>query len=288
MIYTEPAWAKLNLTLDILGKRPDGYHDLRMVMQSIDLHDSVSISVGGEAGVHVTSNLNFLPQDENNLTARASLRFFERAGLPSPSLAIDLKKHIPVCAGMAGGSSDGAAVLRILRRIYAPTMARESLEAIGTLVGSDVPYCIRGGTVKAEGRGEVLTDLPPLPPCCFVVCKPPFSISTPELFSRVQVRRLRCHPDTAGMCAALERGDLEGVARRVYNVFEDVLPRKYAQVFEIKSRMLEAGAMATSMTGSGPTVFGMFRDEATARDAADEIKKQFPSTFFAKNVGQAV
>lgn len=288
MTYTEPAYAKLNLALDILDKRPDGYHDLRMVMQSIDLQDTVSLSVEEQPGVYVSADLSFLPQDGSNLAAKAAARFFERTGLPVPGLAIDLKKRVPVCAGMAGGSSDGAAVLRILRRIYAPEMAREDLESIGALVGSDVPYCVRCGTVKAEGRGEILTDLPPLLPCCFVVCKPYFSISTPELFSRVRVRRLRCHPDTAGMCAALEQGDLEGVARRLYNVFEDVLPRKYAQVFELKSRLLEVGAMAASMTGSGPTVFGMFRDEETARNAADEISRHVPSTFFAKNVGQAV
>ncbi len=288
MPYMEPACAKLNLSLDILGKRPDGYHALRMVMQSIDLQDTVSLSVREEAGLSVTADLSFLPRDETNLAARAALRFFEAQGRPVPGLAIGLKKRIPVCAGMAGGSSDGAAVLRILRRLYAPEMPLEALEAIGALVGSDVPYCVRCGTVMAEGRGEVLTDLPPLPPCFFVVCKPQFSISTPELFSYVRVRQLRCHPDTAGMLAALEQGDLEGVARRLYNVFEDVLPRKYAQVFEIKSLLLESGAMAASMTGSGPTVFGIFRDGETARTAAARMQAQFPATFFAKNTLRAV
>ena len=288
MPYMEPACAKLNLSLDILGKRPDGYHELRMVMQSIDLQDAVSLSVRDRPGLSVATDLSFLPRDETNLAAKAALRFFEALDRPVPGLAIDLKKRIPVCAGMAGGSSDGAAVLRLLRRLYAPEMSREALEAVGALVGSDVPYCVRCGTVLAEGRGETLTDLPPLPPCFFVVCKPQFSISTPELFSRVRVRQLRCHPDTAGLCAALERGDLEGVARRLYNVFEDILPRKYAQVFEIKGLMLETGAMAAAMTGSGPTVFGMFRDENPARAAAESLKKQFPATFFAKNTLRAV
>ena len=155
-------------------------------------------------------------------------------------------------------------------------------------MGSDVPYCVRGGTALARGRGEILTDLPPLPACYFAVCKPTFPISTPELFAQVRTRRLHCHPDTAGMISALEQGDLEGVAHRLYNVFEDVLPRKYAQVFEIKRSLLDLGAIAASMTGSGPTVFGLFRDEENARQAADALKAHFPASFFCKNVGRAV
>ena len=185
---------------------------------------------------------------------------------------------------MAGGSSDGAAVLRVLRRVLAPEMTDGRLEEIGALVGSDVPYCVRGGTVLAEGRGERLTDLPDLPPCWLVVCKPHCSISTPELFAQVRLKKLRCHPDAAGMLAALEQGDLEGVARRMYNVFEDVLPRRYVQVFEIKSALLGLGAIAASMTGSGPTGFGLFRDHAPAAQAAEVLGKQFPSVFLCRPV----
>ena len=262
--YTEPAFAKINLSLDILGRRPDGYHELRMVMQSIDLSDQVILDVRPEPGLRVTADVPYIPKGENNIAVKAALQFFERTGLPRPGLAIGLQKRIPVCAGMAGGSSDGAAVLRILRRAFAPGLSGEGLEEIGALVGSDVPYCVRGGTVLAEGRGERLTDLPALPPCHFVVCKPPCAISTPELFSLVRGHRLRYHPRTAELIIALEQGDLDGVAQRLYNVFEDVLPRRYAQVFEIKSQLLELGAMAASMTGSGPTVFGLFRDRIAA------------------------
>ncbi len=183
---------------------------------------------------------------------------------------------------MAGGSSDGAAVLRVLRRAYAPQLPDSRLEEIGALVGSDVPYCIRGGTVLAEGRGEKMTSLPGLPPCWFVVCKPACSISTPELFAQVRVRKLRCHPDTAGLLAALEHGDLEGAARRMYNVFEDVLPRRYAQVFEIKSLLLELGAMTASMTGSGPAEFGLFRGSAGAETAAGALSGQYPAVFLCQ------
>ena len=288
MTYTEHAWAKLNLTLDILGKRPDGYHEMRMVMQSIDLRDTVTLREETAPGIRVASSCRFLPCDETNIAAKAILRFFEATGLPCPGFSVRLDKEIPVCAGMAGGSSDGAAVLRLLRREYCPALPQEALEAIAARVGSDVPYCVRGGTALAEGRGERLTDLPPLPNCFLVVCKPPFPISTPELFAQVRTRRLRCHPDTAGMLAALAAGDLAGVAHRLYNVFEDVLPRKYAQVFEIKRALLDCGAMAASMSGSGPTVFGLFGNKAAAESAREALLPAFPQTFLCRPVGKSV
>ena len=157
MTHTEPAFAKLNLTLDILGKREDGYHDMRMVMQSIDLHDVVTITPREKAGLTLTTDLPFLPKGDGNIASKAAARFFQSTGLPAPGLSIDIRKSIPVCAGMAGGSSDGAAVLRTLRRLCAPDMPPRRLEEIGALVGSDVPYCVRGGTALAEGRGERLT-----------------------------------------------------------------------------------------------------------------------------------
>lgn len=282
MNCVEPAYAKLNLALDILGRRPDGYHDMRMVMQSIDLADRVSVTPQAEPGVTVNTDLPYLPKGEGNIAAKAAARFFQETGLPFPGLEIDIQKQIPVCAGMAGGSSDGAAVLRILRRAYAPELALERLEEIGALVGSDVPYCVRGGTVLAEGRGERLSELPALPPCWLVICKPACSVSTPELFSQVRVKKLRCHPDVPGMTAALEQGDLEGVARRLYNVFEDVLPRRYSQVFEMKSALLEHGAMAASMTGSGPSVFGIFRDEEPAARAAEALAGRCASAYLCR------
>ena len=288
MTYTEPAWAKLNLTLDILGKRPDGYHEMRMVMQSIDLRDTVTLREETAPGIRVASSCRFLPCDETNIAAKAILRFFEATGLPCPGFSVRLDKESPVCAGMAGGSSDGAAVLRLLRREYCPALPQEALEAIAARVGSDVPYCVRGGTALAEGRGECLTDLPPLPNCFLVVCKPPFPISTPELFAQVRTRRLRCHPDTAGMLAALAAGDLAGVAHRLYNVFEDVLPRKYTQVFEIKRALLDCGAMAASMSGSGPTVFGLFGNKAAAESAREALLPAFPQTFLCRPVGKSV
>lgn len=275
----EPAWAKLNLTLDILGRRGDGYHEMKMVMQAVDLADRVELREREDGLLRVETALPFLPRDDGNIAAKAARAFFAALDRPCPGFTIAIDKRIPVCAGMAGGSSDGAAVLRALRRAYAPKLSREALEAMAARVGSDVPFCVRGGTALAQGRGEVLTDLPPLPPCFFVVCKPAFSISTPELFAQVRMKKLRCHPDAAGMLSALESGDLEAIARRVYNVFEDVLPRRYSQVFQIKGSLLELGAMAASMTGSGPAVFGLFRREETARRACEALLPTFPATF---------
>ena len=286
MTITEPAWAKLNLTLDILGKRPDGYHDLRMVMQSIDLCDMVSITFKERRGITLVTNLNYLPRDNSNIAVKAAELFFQETGIPPVGLTIRVDKHIPVAAGMAGGSSDGAAVLRLLRRALAPELPDRALEAMALQVGSDVPYCVRGGTALAEGRGEVLTDLPALPDCFLVVCKPSFPISTPELFAQVRLRQLRCHPDMAGLSTALYNGDLSGVCRRVYNVFEDMLPRKYREVGEIKRQLMDLDAAAACMTGSGPTVFGVFTDEAMARRALEQLRQEYPQTFLTRPVGR--
>ena len=288
MTHTEPAYAKLNLTLDILGKREDGYHEMCMVMQSIDLTDTLTVTTQDTPDLALKCSVPYLPCNESNIAAKAVRRFFEARSENAPGLSIHIDKTIPTCAGMAGGSSDGAAVLRVLRKMYAPDMPQEELEAIGALVGSDVPYCVRGTTALAQGRGEILTDLSPLPDCFFVICKPAFPISTPELFAQVRVKKLTCHPDTKGMIRALESGDLEAVARRVYNVFEDVLPRKYERVFEIKRKLLDLGAMTASMTGSGPTVFGIFHDEHRAQDAAQALKREFTATYCCKNINSAV
>ena len=277
--------AKLNLTLDVLGRRPDGYHDMRMIMQSITLSDTLTLEPDGGDELRVQSNLQFLPTGEKNLAAQAALRFWEARGLPPRGMTITIRKNIPVCAGMAGGSSDGAAVLRALNRMEGEPFSPEELARIGARVGSDVPYCVLGGTALAEGRGEELTPLPPLPTCWVVVCKPEFSISTPDLFAQIDRVRLRCHPDTRGAVAALEAGDLEGVARRLYNVFEDALPdRQRTRVQEIKSTLIQCGALGASMSGTGPTVFGLFHREDRAREADAQLREYNRETFLAQTV----
>jgi len=276
--------AKLNLTLDVLGKREDGYHDLRMVMQSVDLCDTLTLEAAADGDILVKTNLCFLPNDDRNLAAMAARAFFAHTGKPM-GLSIEIDKQIPVCAGMAGGSTDAAAVLRALNELTGAGLSREKLAEIGAEVGSDVPYCVMGTTALAEGRGEILTELPPLPCCHVVLCKPGFSISTPELFRRIDSCKITCRPDTAGMLEALEQNDLKEVARRMYNVFEDALPERQGRtVAEIKSVLISEGALGACMSGSGPTVFGLFDDSDAARRAYECLKESYSETFLCKTV----
>lgn len=282
---TIPAYAKINLTLDVLGKRPDGYHDLSMVMQSVSLADQVIIRETGEEGFTLKTDLGFLPGADKNIAGVAARAFARHTGADLSGLEIELQKHIPVCAGTAGGSSDGAAVLRGLNRWFSCGLSLRHLAEIGEEVGSDVPYCVLGCTALAEGRGEKLTCLPALPDCHIVLCKPGFSVSTPELFRRIDELKLRFHPDTAGVLAALEEGDLAGVSRRMFNVFEEALPaQRRAVVEEIKSTLLSRGALGACMSGTGPTVFGIFDNAESAQSVADELKQSYAETFLTKNM----
>ena len=279
------AHAKLNLTLDVLGKRPDGYHNLRMIMQSVELADTLTLTRNDTGELRVSTNLHFLPNNEKNLAAQAALRWWERENAVPCGLDINIEKHIPVCAGLAGGSSDAAAVLRALNQMEDVRLSPERVAGIGARVGSDVPYCVMGGTALAEGRGEVLTPLPPLPKCWVVLCKPEFSISTPALFAKIDSVRLRCRPDTQGAIAALERGDLAGVARRMYNVFEDALPeRQRTRVNDIKNALIQCGALGASMSGTGPTAFGLFDSEVLAREAWERLSDFGGEVFLTQTV----
>ena len=279
------AYAKLNLTLDILGKRPDGYHDLCMVMQSVTLADTITLTENWGEGLRVRTNLRFLPTGEKNLAAAAALRFWEAREQEPENLDIAIEKRIPVCAGMAGGSSDAAAVLRALNARAGEPFSPRELAKVGERVGSDVPYCVLGGTALAEGRGEVLTPLPPLPRCWVVVCKPDFPVSTPELFAQADRVKLRRRPDTKGILAALEAGDLGGVARRMYNVFEDVMPRRlYVRVAEIKNELIQRGALGANMSGSGPTAFGLFDRREAAEEALAALRERYRDTFLCETV----
>ena len=279
------AGAKLNLTLDVLGRREDGYHDLRMVMQTVELSDTLNLQPGQGQGIRVRSNVGFLPADEHNLAAAAALAFARETGAEVMPLDIELKKVIPICAGLGGGSSDAAAMLRALNQRHGTGLDLMALARIGEQVGSDVPYCVLGGTALAEGRGEVLTPLPPLPRCRVVLCKPDFSVSTPSLFAKIDSVRLRCRPDTKGVLAALEQGDLEGVARRLYNVFEDALPQRCAvKVEQVKSVLIQTGALGAVMSGTGSAVYGLFRDEGCAQDAYVQLKQLYPETFLTYTV----
>lgn len=287
MKISRQAPAKVNLALDILRKRPDGYHDMRMVMQTVSLCDTVSVEETGQ-GFLLQTDGDFIPAGKKTLEQQAAEAFFAAAGLAMPGFCVTLEKRTPAYAGMGGGSADVAALLRILRDRYCPAMEDAELERIGFTVGSDMPFCVRGGTALAEGRGEVLTDLRPLPECTFVLCKPDFGIPTGNLFALVDGGELCRRPDIDGMMAALEQEDLSGVAARLGNVFEEVLPAQYHEVFAIKEKLRDLGALNAAMSGSGPTVFGIFLSETDAKNAAQELRKTYGQTFLAKPVGKLV
>ncbi len=268
----EHASAKLNLSLDVLGKTPDGYHDLRMVMQSVLFGDDLEIELTHDGSFTIVPGQSYLPADGRNLAVRAAKAFLDGTG---SGCSIRIIKRTPVCAGMGGGSSDAAAVLRALNRLTGAGKTAAELCAIGETVGSDVPFCVIGGTALAEGRGQRLTPLPPLPDCAIVICKPAFAISTPELFARVDSRKSRLRPDTAGLISSLEADDLPGAARRMFNVFEDVLDRRQNTIGEIKGRLLSLGAVGAAMTGTGSAVFGVFSDEDAAAAAHRELAARY-------------
>jgi len=252
-------------------------------MQTISLCDTVSLAET-EGGFCLKGMEGLIPEGKKTLEQRAAEAFFEAAGRPMPGLEVTLEKRTPAYAGLGGGSADVAALLRLLRELYCPELSTEALERIGFQVGSDMPFCVRGGTALAEGRGELLTDLPPLPACWFVLCKPEFGIPTPELFARVDGGELIHRPDTEGMLRALEQQDLEGVAARLFNVFEAVLPQQYHEVFAIKTKLLELGAMNAAMSGSGPTVFAIFDRQEKAEQAYEVLHAQYPQTYLAQPV----
>ena len=273
------AYAKTNISLDIVSKMDDGYHNMLTVMQSIELHDEVVIECVPGSGMSVETELSYLPDDERNIAAKAALTFFAHTGITGYKTHIMIKKQIPVCAGLGGGSSDGACVLRILNKMFETDLGINTLEKLGENIGADVPFCVAGGTRLAQGRGGELSDLPQLPQCMIVICKPPFSFSTPELFARIRCEKIRSRPDTDGLVESLGKSDLRGMARRMYNVFEDVLPRGEREIAEIKYAMLDCGALGAVMTGSGSAVFGVFDSGTYAQKAYEHLKSNYDSVF---------
>ena len=282
---TEKAYAKLNISLDVTARRDDGYHDMLMIMQTVSLCDELTITPERDGLVHALTSLPYVPGDRRNLAVRAALKFLELVGDEERGMKIAMRKSIPVGAGMAGGSADAAAVLRALNRAYGAPFTTEELCAAGETVGSDVAFCLRGGTALASGRGEILQPLPPLPPCCFVICKPDFSISTPELFQKLDGAKLCCHPDTEGLLAALKAQDLDALCRRMYNVFEDVPDRRMRTIRAAKGALLDCGALGALMTGTGSAVFGVFRDRKAADTARAALAGEYRFCCTAEAVG---
>ena len=266
------ALGKINLGLDVLGKRPNGYHDVRMVMQTIYLYDQIIMEKKKESGIEISTNLFYLPVNENNLAYRAARLLMDEFDIHT-GVKISLTKHIPVAAGMAGGSSNAAAVLYGMNRMYGLGLSMEELMERGVTLGADVPYCIMRGTVLAEGIGEILTPLPAMPKCQIVVAKPPVSVSTKMVYEKLDSHRIEDHPDIDGIIDGLKEEDLKKVADCMGNVLEKVTVEAYPVIEKIKQCMKEGGALNAMMSGSGPTVFGIFEDRKQAKKAAARIKE---------------
>lgn len=279
------AYAKLNLTLDVLGVREDGYHDLEMVMQSVSLYDSVAVRIGCGGGISCISNILYIPNDERNIAVKAARAFLDATGIDCGGVAIAVEKRIPSSAGMAGGSADGAAVLRLLNELCSFPLSDEELCAVGLTVGADVPFCLMGGTVLACAKGEVMTDLSALPECFFVIAKPARGMSTKAVFAEIDNHPIEKHPNTKAMLSAMENGDIPSVAANVYNVFEPVVSAEVRDIAHIKDVLLDGGALSAAMTGSGSAVFGMFANCRQAENVKRKLGRRYADVFVAQPVG---
>lgn len=267
------ALAKINLGLDVLGRRENGYHDVRMVMQTIYLYDDVILRKRKAPGIEVDTNLFFLPVNENNIAYQAADLLIQEFGI-TEGIDIRLTKHIPVAAGMAGGSSNAAAVLYGMNRMFGLGLTEQELMERGVKLGADVPYCIMRGTVLAEGIGEKLTPLAPIPKCYVLVAKPTVSVSTKMVYEKLDSKKIVEHPDIDGLLLGLENADLMRVAASMGNVLEQVTISEYPVIEEIKNAMKEEGAINAMMSGSGPTVFGLFKERSRAKKALALIRKK--------------
>ena len=278
---------KINLGLDVLGRRENGYHDVRMVMQTVYLYDQITLTKTKKPGIVLETNLFFLPVDEGNLAYRAAKLLMDEFDIKE-GVHIQLEKHIPVAAGMAGGSSNAAAVLHGINRMFSLGLSMEELMERGVTLGADVPYCIMRGTVLAEGIGEILTPLPPMPKCYVLIAKPPISVSTKLVYEKLDSHEIENHPDIDGILEGLKGQDIKKVASSMGNVLEKVTIEEYPVIEEIKNVMKDEGALNAMMSGSGPTVFGIFDDKNTARAAADKIKKlQLAKQVYVTNIHNA-
>ena len=272
--YQIKAYAKINLGLDVLRRLENGYHEVKMVMQTVGIYDELTLT-RTEAGITVTTDKEELPTDDNNLIYKAARIMMEEYHLEG-GIHIHLKKNIPIAAGMAGGSTDAAATFKGMNRLYDLDCTLEELMKLGVRVGADVPYCVLGGTALAEGIGEKLTSLNPAPDCYVLVAKPDINVSTRYVYEHLDAEGVTEHPDIDGMVEAIWEESLQGILDRMGNVLEHVTVKEYPVVGELKNRMRDLGALNSLMSGSGPTVFGIFVNERLAREAFEQMKKEYP------------
>ena len=269
---TLKAMAKINLGLDVVRRRPDGYHEVRMIMQTVGLYDRLTFEKTEEDALRLESSMKRLPTDGNNLIIRAASLLKEEFGIRE-GLSIRLDKRIPVAAGMAGGSTDAAAALTSVNRMFDLGLTEEQLRERAVKIGADVPYCLQGGTALSEGIGEILTALPPAPACHVVVAKPPVHVSTKWVYQNLHLEQVTEHPDIDGMAESIRQGDYAGVVRRLSNVLESVTVPRYPVIAQIRDFLRENGADGALMSGSGPTVFALFDDRERAKQALEALRK---------------
>lgn len=263
---TMKAYAKINLGLDVIRKREDGYHDVCMIMQTVSLYDTIKIKVSEKPGITVRNNLTFLPNDHRNLVYKAAACFMDNLNIKK-GVQIMLRKKIPVAAGLAGGSSDAAATLSGLNLLFQTGLSQGELRKLGVKLGADVPYCIMMGTALSEGIGEVLTPLKPMPDCDILLVKPNISVSTKYVYENLKLNAGVTHPDIIRIKMAIEEGNLLNLAESMDNILQTVTIKDYPVITEIKDKMMELGALTSLMSGSGPTVFGIFSDHELAEKA---------------------
>lgn len=264
------AYAKINLCLDVVGRLENGYHQVRMIMQTVEIHDTLTFErTAGE--IRITSDAGEIPLGEDNLIYKAASLMRERFQIDG-GVSVQLEKRIPVAAGMAGGSTDAACTMKAMNLLYDLGLSEEELCALGVKIGADVPYCILGGTALSEGIGEVLTKLSPMPECVLLVAKPEIGVSTKEVYERIDRHEITSHPDVDGMQRAIAENDLDGVVKRLANVLATVTEEMHPVVQRIREVMLSQGALGSLMSGSGPSTFGIFEKEEKARAAGEQIR----------------
>jgi 4-diphosphocytidyl-2-C-methyl-D-erythritol kinase len=280
----EGAFAKINLTLDVLGKRDDGYHDLKSIMQTISIRDDIEIDLGTGRPWKLLCDKEGVPTDSTNLAWKAARLYFDTIGEEPDGVEIRITKRIPMQSGLGGGSADAAAVLRALNRHYNNPLSILALAELGSSIGSDVPFCVVCGTAMVEGRGERLRKLPDMPDCCFVVCKPDFNCSTPELYRALDETVIGKRPNHQAMESALYSGDLGLVCENFYNVFDPVVTKDHLELNYIKSIFNSYGSINQQMTGSGPAVFAVVPDFEFAAVICNMLKDNYPNVFIAKPI----
>ena len=273
------AYAKINLGLDVLRRRPDGYHEVKMIMQTVDLYDDLEFTKLAEDEIRIFTDKEELPADQGNLIWRAAARMKELYQI-SEGVSVKLTKRIPIAAGMAGGSADAAAVLVGLNALYGAKLSMSELCALGAGIGADVPFALMGGTCRVQGVGDLLKALPPVPDCWFTVVMPDYGVSTPEAFAAYDTVGSSTHPDCEAQEKAIRTGDLDAVCAAAGNALEECSGAKDNEA--IKTLLRAHGAVTALMTGSGAAVFGVFRDEAAARAAAAAAKRQWPQVYVAQ------